>query len=417
MKQSAIGLLFVAATLLVAVGCAKNNQSERDAAREQKRNTAEAKRKELQQVEGNYSGQLMNQSTGRKKIVSLSLSIKDNPEPVDGQVDSVPIPTLTGYLRIELGGKASAAKYVPFALQKAEFDPKQNTLTIVASNNDLKELSMGLNWADPELTGSWTAKDLGYSGTIRLKKAANIDPEEEQIGGEYGGILRWNSDKLFQYAHLTLITTVHPPEGLIVSATLRLIFGEWKSSEYMLYRFERVLYNPLSGQIDIRNDTADVRFSGYLNEGEISGEWFSNSTGKVGAMFFKRESIPPSPPADGIRVEPFSGVYQGKLLSKPGISLPERYMLSFVTVQDTSQPNGLKVTGKMRFYLGDFGSIEYDERDVPEVQYNYFTHKLVAKNLDKEKFTLKADVDFSKISGTLFADALGEVGTFEVTKQ
>ncbi len=91
--------------------------------------------------------------------------------------------------------------------------------------------------------------------------------------------------------------------------------------------------------------------------------------------------------------------------------------MSFVTSQDLTKPNGIAITGNLRFYLGEFGSTEYIEMPFAEVNHNFFTQKLVAKTGGEYKLTLKADADIhNKLSGTIFSDALGEVGTWEAIK-
>jgi hypothetical protein len=116
--------------------------------------------------------------------------------------------------------------------------------------------------------------------------------------------------------------------------------------------------------------------------------------------------------------EALKGTYQGKLTNTNSQSnLPERMMISFVTSQDLSKPNGISVTGSLRFYLGAFGSNEYVEYAFSDVQFNFFTRYFTAKTNDSYKLTLKAEAKLNSISGTVSADALGEVGTFEVKKQ
>jgi len=404
--------------MLVVTACAKNTMSDRDSRREQIRNHADNKRKELQLVAGDYRGVLV-QDNGVSQNVSLRLEIKDIPTPVEGQVDPVLIPTLTGYVRFDFGGsRDDNTEYIGFAIQKAEFDSKQDKLDVIASHSDYKEIILGFRRSSDELKGTWTAPAIAVSGTAKLARATGTPPAVEALRGEYAGILRRESERLYQFGHLTVTTSFQPPEGLKVSAILRVIFGEWASTEYLTYRFDKVQFNPVSGQIVLKSESADVMFSGRVGRGEMQGEWSSSYTGKLGAAHFRKSTSAPDPSGLGTLFEALRGTYQGSVKStNPQANLPERALVSFVTSQDLSQPNGIKITGNLRFYLGPFGSLEYIEMPLVDIQYNFFTRKLVAKTQGEYKLTIKADVSLRDIFGKIYSDALGEVANIEVTKQ
>ena len=78
-------LTIVLASLTVLPACARKKMSDREAKREQIRNTAEAKRKELNQAAGLFRGFLVQGDT--KQDISLSLELKDVPDTSAGQVD------------------------------------------------------------------------------------------------------------------------------------------------------------------------------------------------------------------------------------------------------------------------------------------------------------------------------------------
>jgi hypothetical protein len=255
------------------------------------------------------------------------------------------------------------------------------------------------------------------SGTVSLDKGATQSTGglAEQLKGEYQGILL-REGKLYHLGQLTLQTSFQPPEGLKVAATLKLICGEWNSTEYLTYRFDKVQFNAVTGQIIFRQEGTDIVLSGNWADGEVSGEWSSQYTGTLGSIRFKK-AVPPDTSGAGEVFEALKGTYQGKLTNtNPNSNLPERVQIAFVTSQDFTSPNGLKVTGNMRLYLGPFGSTEYVELAFSEVQYNYFTRKLVAKTTGDYNLTIKAEVDRKVIRGTVAADALGEVGNLEVNK-
>ncbi len=283
-----VGLLFV-----LVSACSKSSLSQRDGRREQMRNTAESKRRELEMVEGSYLG-LLAQSSGSEQNISVDLQIKDIPQPVDGEVDPVPTPVLTGFLRILLGDGPD--EFVGFGIDKAEFDPKRGSLNIVCSNEQAKEMILALVVNGTNLSGSWTAPKVSASGTILLQRRDGS-------------------------------TTPDPTKSL-------------------------------------------------------------------------------------------KGTYQGDLVNThPDSNLPDKILLSFVTSQDLSAPNGVRITGSVRLYLGPWTSNEFVEMPFSDVQYNLFTQKFVAKTSGDYKLTLKGQAKEQNMIIRVATDALGEVGYAEVSKQ
>lgn len=414
LKRSLALLLSVG--LLLGTSCARNSLSERDAKREQLKSSAETKRKELQIVAGEYNG-LFTPNSGAEQNTTLVLEIKDIPTPVEGQVDPVPIPTLKGFLRFNLGSGGNGSEFISFSVDKADFDPKRNRLDLVISNPDMKEMIIACTLSGSKLEGSWTAPSNSSSGTISLdRKQMQGGSVAEQLRGEYGGIFFHEGKSFYQFGQLTLTTSIKPPEGLKVAATLRIIYGGLGSTEYLTYRFDPVEFNPMTGQIVLKNEMNDVLISGFWSKGELRGEWHSTYTGRIGKIVFKKDYVPE--PQNGTIFEALKGSYQGKLTNTNHQSnLPERIMISFVTAQDLSKPNGVSISGSMRLYVGEFGSQEYFEYPFSDVQFNFFTRSFTAKANGDHKFTLKGESQQNLIRGTISADALGEVGNFEVIKQ
>jgi len=404
------------AILSLLLGCAKNSISDRDVRRSQLTNSAEIKRRELMIVAGGYQG-LMSQSSGPSQSVFLKLEIKDIPTPVEGQVDPIMMPILTGYMRFNFAQGNDSSEYIGFAIQKAEFDPNRDKLDLVLTHNDYKDIIVSLERKDSALKGTWTAPSIAASGNLELKKSDTAGPgTAEELRGEYGGTLS-REGSLYQFGHLTLQTSFQPPEGLKVSGTIRLIFGDWVSTEYLTYRFDQVQFNPVSGQIVFKNAESDVLLTGHWGQGEITGEWFSSYSGKMGKFRLKKNLTPSNDPS-GTLFEALRGTYQGTIKNtNPDSNLPEQVQISFVTSQDLTQPNGIKVTGNMRLYLGPFGSTEYVELPFTDIQHNFYTQKLVAKTAGEYKLTLKAELKLKTIQGSLFSDGLGEVADVEIKKQ
>lgn len=403
-------LLVLSIVIALLGGCSKSSLSERDLKLEKLKAAAETKRRELQIVAGNYEGLLV-QSSGLEQGVSLRLDIKDIPEVVPGEVDPIMTPILSGYLRFNIGVG------IPFGIEKADFDPKRNKLDVVASDSEYKDILLSMVLASNQLDGTWTAPSSGSSGTISLMRIDGpIGPAVDQMAGEYGGVLFNDGKGLYQFGQITLSTTVVPPQGLKVSAAVRVKFGPWASSEYLTYRFDPVEFNPMTGQMVLKSESNDVMFSGYWSNGELKGEWFSSYTGKLGAFSVKKNVVPGTQP--GTLFEALKGTYQGTIKNtNPASNLPERMMVSFVTSQDLSKPNGISVSGSLRLYIGSFGSTEYVEFPFSDIQFNFFTRQLTAKVNSDYKLTLKGEALLSSVTGSISADALGEVGTFEVIKQ
>lgn len=400
---------------ILTLSCAKNSQSSRDARREQLRNGAETKRRELQIVAGEYNG-VVTQNSGVDQNATLQIEIKDIPETEEGKIDPVLIPVLKGFLRFNLGSGGSGAEYIGFSIEKADFDPRKNKLDLVVSNPDYKEMVITCILSNSKLDGAWSAPSNATSGEIHLDKKQTLSGSvAEQLRGEYSGVFFHEGKNLYQYAQLTLATSIKPPEGLKVTGSLRIIYGALGSTEYLTYKFDPVQFNPMTGQIVFKNEANDVLLSGYWSKGEFRGDWFSTYTGRVGAAVLKKDTIPG--PQAGFVLEPLKGTYQGKFTNNGQGNLPERMMISFVTSQDLNKPNGISVTGSVRFYLGPFGSTEYVEYPFTDVQFNFFTRHFTARTSGDYKFTLKAETKKNEIWGTVAADALGEVGKFEVTKQ
>ncbi len=413
-------IICLTATLVAAFissSCARNTMSERDVKKEQKVAAAETKRQELQLIVGTYHGKF-SQANGVEQNVSLKIEIKDIPTPSEGSVDPVMTPTLTGYFRFNVGnGSDKDSEYIGFAVQKADFNPGQNKLDLVVTNNDYKDIIITAYLNGANLTGNWTAPTAAVSGELNLTRTAFGEDSGslDQLSGEYGGILQRDGKGLYQYSELTITTSVRPPEGLRLVATLKIIFGEWNSNEYLIYKFDPVQFNPLSGQIILKADMNDVMFSGLLSHGELKGEWHSNYTGKVGKIYFKKNNKPSQ--AQGQLFESVKGTYKGNLINtNPQSNLPEKIMISLITTPDVSKPNGVSINGSLRLYFGPFDSNEYMEFPFADVQFNFITRNLVARVNSDYKFTLRGLSYQSKITGTLAADALGEVGEFEVSK-
>jgi hypothetical protein len=170
LKKTIKGSFLILSLLL---GCAKNELSDRDIKKSQLTNDAEIKRRELLLVAGTYPGQMV-QSNGITQVVLLTLEVKDIPTVVEGQIDPIMIPILTGYLKMFLGSGANPNEFIGFAVQKAEFDPNTEKLDLVLTHVDYKELLFALVRKEPTLNGNWTAPALSLSGTAALERKVGV---------------------------------------------------------------------------------------------------------------------------------------------------------------------------------------------------------------------------------------------------
>lgn len=240
---------------------------------------------------------------------------------------------------------------------------------------------------------------------------------DSSVAGLYKAILLHEGTKFYQPASITLRTISTGGGSLKISANVRIYFGDTNSNEFITYEYDDCPMNLLTRQINIKNEKSNVAMVGFLKTGTLDGEWFSTVVGKVGKFTAVKEGEP-KPPVDGILVKALTGHYRGTITNtNPESNLPERVTLSFVTTQDTSGPEPvLKVTGNSRLYLGEFGSLEYVETKLSDIQFNFFNRYLTAKTADYGltfKGTMSHDGAFS---GVIFADGIGEAAKAELKR-
>lgn len=234
---------------------------------------------------------------------------------------------------------------------------------------------------------------------------------DESIQGLYKAVLLHDGSKFFQHAQITLRTTNVGAGQLKVSANVRLFFGDpANSTEFLSYEYDDCPMNLLTRQISIKNEKNSIALIGFLKAGNFEGDWYSSVVGKVG-KFSSSKATEIKPPTDGVLVKSLSGHYRGTLENTNAESnLPERATLSLVTTQDTSGTEPIiKISGNTRLYLGDFGSLEYVETKLQDIQFNFYNRFLTAKTVEyglTYKGTMSNDGVFS---GVVFADGLGEV--------
>lgn len=152
----------------ILLGCSQGSLSDRDARLEQLRLQADAKRRELQQVSGDYSGQ-STQTNGTTHEILFNLAIKDTPTVVEGIPEPVLMPDLTGSFKFYIG-PVGGPEYFVVAIEKAGYNVNQGLVEIVASNPEYHDFLISLKRTEPELKGDWSAPGVALSGTMSLKR-------------------------------------------------------------------------------------------------------------------------------------------------------------------------------------------------------------------------------------------------------
>ena len=399
----------------LVLGCASDSLSERDQKLNQRREAAERKRNELLLVSGEYSGTFKH-STGTTQRVCLNLEIKDIPEAIDGELDPIMIPTLSGSLRFNYGSCIDSHLYISFAILKADYNPSTQRLDIVVENSEYKQILISFKNEESTLKGAWTAQHLGASGTADLSRGREADGQ--RISGSYGALL-WRRDGYYQFGEFTLRTSLKSPDSFNISGVWKVIFGAWESNEYLTYIFDRIDFNPITGRFSMKADGRDLSFTGTMDSNGLAGDWSSTAVpGRIGPFNSKKEWVPERP-AHGELVGSLMGSYRGVLENVSGFHYPRRVMINLVTTRDFSEPSGLKVSGNLRLYQGEFGSTLYYEYPFSVVRYFPFNFRILpeTEKVGDEKFALDAVWKESKISGPLTLLGIGTVARVEVEKE
>lgn len=238
---------------------------------------------------------------------------------------------------------------------------------------------------------------------------------QESIQGTYKAVLEHETAGYHQYATITLRTINTGDGNLRISANVRILFGDWNSNEFLSYEYPDCPMNLLNRQISLKNDNADVSFIGYLKNGIISGDWYSPAVGRVGKFAAAKNQVPPVP-ANTQLIKTITGHYIGTITNtNPDSNLPEKVTISLVTSQDPAAiGTNIRISGNMRFYLGDYGSTEYIETKFSSVDFNFYSRFLTAKT-EKYGISIKGTIGLNGVlKGDVYADGLGQAGVIEV---
>lgn len=229
-----------------------------------------------------------------------------------------------------------------------------------------------------------------------------VDPVE----GLYKAVLKHKDGKFFQTADITLRTTNPSGSAMKISANVRLFFGGFDSKEFLTYEFDVCELNPFTRQLTIKSEKNDVSFIGYLRNGTFDGDWFATVIGRAGT-FTSLKNVAPKPPADGVLISTLTGHYRGPLTEAMGdLKATERVSMALVTVPDTSGTatgSNVKITGSVRLYMGEFGSIEYWEYKLADINFNFYNRYFTAKTVSDPEMTFRGTVSHEGVfSGVVF---------------
>lgn len=250
---------------------------------------------------------------------------------------------------------------------------------------------------------------------VYADSVANLDNRDSSVAGTYKAVLLHEGTKFYQFANILLRTIQVGGGQLKISANVKVFFGDWNSNEFLTYEFDDCPMNLLTRQISIKNEKNNVSMVGLLKAGTLEGEWFSTVVGRVG-KFAAIKDTEPKAPEGGILVRTLTGRYKGTLENtNPESNLPERMTMSVVSTQDsTGAEPKIVITGNIRLYLGEFGSLEYVETKLADIQFNFYNRYFTARTVDYG-LTFKGKMSHDgTFSGIIFADGLGQVAKAEL---
>ena len=416
-KMTFLSVICFAVCFSFSTSCARKKMSDRDSKREQVRSTADAKRQELALAAGLYRGFL--KQNGVDQDITLKLEIKDIPDTSTGEVDPILVPILTGSLRLTFGS-TETGEYYSYAIEKADFDPNRKKVDLVVNNEHFKQIVLSLEQFGDGFVGTWNAPTLSSSGETELHKAENpltLQSSNTEIRGDYQGFLVWDELHAVQNFTMNLQTSFNDSD-VKLSTIAKLIFGTTDTGEQLVYKLDETEFNPITGVVSFKSKDSEISLRGRLENGVFDGEWIANNRGKMGKFQVSKKSKPMPP--DGYSIlSSLKGVYQGALTNTSSqTNLPERFMIGLVTTPDPTSPRGIKISGNARLYLGPFDSTEFVEAACDSIQFDFFirilTMKCAAPGIGG--LSIKGDVGASGITGPIYHDSLGEIGTYEVIK-
>lgn len=358
------------------------------------------------EIRGVYAGVLAWDSKDVYQSARLTLSTVQ---------DKADFFTISGNITLSYSDSTEPLSY---SLDQVEFNPITRQISLKSSSADIYfigKLEFG------KLVGNWFSKQLGKLGTANFQKngtpsVPNGTTSIQPLGGNYNGYALWDSLRAYQKITLDIVATYSGQGVLKLNATGKFNYGAGADGEQLLYKFDNVAYNPASNYTVFTASDSEITIKGYFKEGDFEGEWFTATRGRMGTLSASQKHAP-SIPTNHIMMSSIKGSYQGKIKNTSDqTNLPENFMIGLVTTPDLGSPNGIKLTGNVRFYLGPFGSLEYTEASCEFVQFGFYSRQLVCKLPANLGITVKGDLKASSIQGELYHDSLNQIATFTVEK-
>jgi len=414
--REVIPIFFVAVLLLSSCG-EFNRNSERDTNRDQNRNYANLKEKELSKVVGSYFGDLLSEGERIQKV-DLTLTVREEVSTQDSDIDSTRIPRLAGYMRLGYILDSGSASHISFSVKNGEYDDKLGLINLELENSQFGILSLELTNSSGKVSGKWLSQENSAGGAIFLDKLTenNVELTSEftstSLDSEFIGYHGRDNSNSYHISKVVFQTQKRDSDSILISASLILYNGEL-DSEYQKFTFSQVSFNVLTGAISMIDDSSTISLSGFLRSNTFIGDWSSTYTGNIGLFSLNAKS--PDIPESSINQEPsVSKTYFGLLnyVDNAGVDFPERISLNLSMSEDMEAPFQYSISGKVRFYIGSYGSQEYIEVPFSEVSYNTFTRVIVIRTEEPYQMTFSAHLKHGELLGHLNYGSLGKIADF-----
>lgn len=375
----------LAGTVLLLSSCGPNDKkSERDTKRDQIRNYATDKRKELSAVAGRFTGRIIDEDGQYSQNVLLNLSVVDEIPTGSEEVDPVRIPKLTGFFQLGYTLDADKSSGLGFAIKGGDYDATLNRLTLTAQNSRLGEIRIEAEPSSSGLSGQWVAEKSSINGDVSLER---VDPEfplaswhPTPLNGEFGGYLlkEGEEETTYHLGKLIFQTEIVNTDDIRIKASLITYNGDWSSTEYLSYTLDSVEFNPLTGKMTLSGDASEITLTGQMVEREFKGRWSSKSLGDLGEVVFKASTYS-FPEVEGYqRSTDISGTYYTVI--PPTESTrggTPRFITTNISATEGGERNArINITGHMRLYFGRFDSHDFVEVPFSEVAYNFYNHTI-----------------------------------------
>ncbi|MCB9229525.1 MAG: hypothetical protein H6618_07935 [Deltaproteobacteria bacterium] len=405
--------------LLSSCGSSDKN-SERDKKRDQIRNYALSKEKELSDITGNYFGSLFSDGVELQKI-HLLLTIREDVSDSETSIDPTRIPRLAGYMRLAYVSDNESDSYISYSIIKGDYDSKLNSVTLELKNSQYGLLTLDLSDSEEKLSGKWLSSENSSHGEINLIRlnednmglSSNFIPSS--LNTEFTGYLSRNKTGSYHLSKLIFQTQKNDNDSLIMAASLLFYNGSWSDSEYQKFTFSTVNFNALTGGITMIDDSSTISLNGSLRDHNLRGTWSTSYSGNSGEFLLNSRSF--AKPDESLQQEPsISKTYFGKIIYTENNQshFPENISISLSMGEDAEAPLKSSLNGKVRFYTGSYGSQEYLEVPFSDIDYNVFNRALIIRTENPYQMTFSATLEKNLISGDFHYGSPGKIGEIKL---